>query len=1446
MVISFTPRLYLLVLVVLLSFQPRLVGQATGAQSSVSETVRATDAIKRREFIYLHVDRTLYEPGDRIDFRAYLTDGFKNLAGPLSDVVSIDLIGPNGAKIQTINLGPDGDGNLSTIDWDPDNRRPVHLGNFHLPRDGVGGRYTLRAYTNWLGNFGDLHHFTRYVYVQNTTRPNMLIDLEPARESFGPGDTLTYNATLRDRFGEPIVGSVLQADIRMDGSLLKRVMPITGAEGKVSVVWPLPAALATTDVLLSVTASTTTATETVLRRVSISLDTFHLSFYPEGGYRAVNADQVIAFHAESLDGKATDFSGQIFADGKPVMEVSSTHNGYGQFELPAYPAGTELVLRTTRPVRNTFRLPDADANAVAAHFAVEKGKGVLTTPANSVIRSLRIVTPEKSYYRDELVDGRSEVDLSGYPGGIYKIIAFDGDGLARWERVFYLAPITKAKIDLLQAPQIGGPDSLLLALQDSLGQKVQGAFSVAIVDDALYTRQNDKQANIQSQLLLNAELRGNIFEPNDFFDPMQPGAHAALESVVLCHGWRGLEWRLDREVYEPFKTGFVGYYQKTRSGISRRLAKPFTVGRNTFLPDTNKVYTVPLLNFADFAFTLLGEIPAYYGYRAPSGLQILPGALIYAPGQSSEEERKAQGIRRAQWKRINITEAETDSEMGINIRGSRGNTTDYYVDGVRVRGLSSIPDSQLEEVVVTGYGSSLKGKVSGAVVTHYSDSGLPGQYYSLRKRISAPAKPYFQLINIPTRMPVLFRTYSYPNHIDRYPPKGIVPNKLAWQGSVTFEKNGTVIIPTDVPDATATYRIVLEGIADDGSPIHAEKTFHTAAALEIVSKLPTRAVVGDTLLFTAAIRNNRDTTIEVVHRLVLPPGLTALSPPAGQLTLAPLQELQISRLVVAKEASSNSRLKWMVGGTYAKNSPSSQSKITVLPKLFTHEIVGLGQGKQEQVASFTTPGRIGGLTTKVEIFSGPGPELNAQLAAMLSTPNGCLEQTVSAAFPNIYITRLLAKDPAFTNSPEVRKALARNEEAIKKLNKFVGPNGGFALYPGSKERPDLTAYAVEFLREADREPRNTVDKAMLKNAEDYLSDTLHRGGFSAHPNQVFQLMAIRESTPEIDRLIAQHTDHIKAHPEEVFHAILLAHLYLRRGEKQMARSLVQWEEVEAVLGVERDRPFSSLSLSHSYGIYRSMELLGWYITALEELTPNSVEAQTAMGILQEYVGKKRYLSGQLRLRYLQSLLAMETHRKGLSAGTVEVRVNGKSFANQRFQPGEITIFDLDLRDSLLVDSTKITVRYAKAAAYPTFRFRAAWQRALPEPVADPPLTLSVGLPEYVTLEEPVRMSVSVENVSGKYQYAPMVQVGLPGNAQLLAKDLDRLMDLGEIDFYEFDGAYLNLYFTELEAGERIDLQLDLTAESEGRYSSPTSVAYPYYTPDQRHYVAGSSLSILRP
>ena len=104
------------------------------------------------EKVYLHLDRFYYSAGEDIWIKAYLVNAVTNKLSDNSNNLNIELISPGSKIIKRMILRID---------------NGVGDGDFHLGDSIASGNYMIRAYTNFMRNFGDIFFFERDIFVEN-------------------------------------------------------------------------------------------------------------------------------------------------------------------------------------------------------------------------------------------------------------------------------------------------------------------------------------------------------------------------------------------------------------------------------------------------------------------------------------------------------------------------------------------------------------------------------------------------------------------------------------------------------------------------------------------------------------------------------------------------------------------------------------------------------------------------------------------------------------------------------------------------------------------------------------------------------------------------------------------------------------------------------------------------------------------------------------------------------------------------------------------------------------------------------------------------------------------------------------------------------------------------------------------------------------------------------
>ncbi len=107
-------------------------------------------------------------------------------------------------------------------------------------------------------------------------------------------------------------------------------------------------------------------------------------------------------------------------------------------------------------------------------------------------------------------------------------------------------------------------------------------------------------------------------------------------------------------------------------------------------------------------------------------------------------------------------------------------------------------------------------------------------------------------------------------------------------------------------------------------------------------------------------------------------------------------------------------------------------------------------------------GIAGSREASIELSGMPAINLSKRLKELTAYPHGCLEQTTSAAFPQIYLSNLVD-----LSEKDQKRTADHVRAAIKKIGYFQLGNGGMAYWPGASQADEWsTSYVGHFLVEA--------------------------------------------------------------------------------------------------------------------------------------------------------------------------------------------------------------------------------------------------------------------------------------------------------------------------------------------------------------------------------------------
>jgi uncharacterized protein YfaS (alpha-2-macroglobulin family) len=183
------------------------------------------------------------------------------------------------------------------------------------------------------------------------------------------------------------------------------------------------------------------------------------------------------------------------------------------------------------------------------------------------------------------------------------------------------------------------------------------------------------------------------------------------------------------------------------------------------------------------------------------------------------------------------------------------------------------------------------------------------------------------------------------------------------------------------------------------------------------------------------------------------------------------------------------------------------------------------QPNQTWSTNYSAIGTAGTNSGSLEVSSIPPINLEKRLNFLIKYPHGCVEQTVSGVFPQLYLEKLTVLNE------QKKTEIERNiKAAIIKLKGHQTPDGGLAYWPGNNSADEWgTNYAAHFLIEA-QNAGYTLPVGMFDNLMRYLkgkanswspnSDNFYGGDLSQSYRLYVLSLAKRAEMAAMNRLKA--------------------------------------------------------------------------------------------------------------------------------------------------------------------------------------------------------------------------------------------------------------------------------------------------------------------------------------
>lgn len=281
-------------------------------------------------------------------------------------------------------------------------------------------------------------------------------------------------------------------------------------------------------------------------------------------------------------------------------------------------------------------------------------------------------------------------------------------------------------------------------------------------------------------------------------------------------------------------------------------------------------------------------------------------------------------------------------------------------------------------------------------------------------------------------------------------------------GPFYLEKGKTATHQITMPNYVGSVRAMVVA-AKDGAYGHTEETKFVRKPLMLLATLPRVLGPSETLKLPVNIFAMDKKVKNVKVNIEESSGLVELvGGKSKNLSFSKIGDQLATFDIKVKEAIGVAKFKMTATG--AGETASQEIEIQVRnPNPYVTEVTEKVLQPGEEWSSELIPVGVGGTNTgTLEISNIPPINLGRRLKYLVRYPHGCVEQTTSGAFPQLYVSRLLDVDE------RIKKETEKNiRRAIKRLKKFQTTEGGMAYWPGNRDNSDWgTSYAGHFLMEA--------------------------------------------------------------------------------------------------------------------------------------------------------------------------------------------------------------------------------------------------------------------------------------------------------------------------------------------------------------------------------------------
>lgn len=304
-----------------------------------------------------------------------------------------------------------------------------------------------------------------------------------------------------------------------------------------------------------------------------------------------------------------------------------------------------------------------------------------------------------------------------------------------------------------------------------------------------------------------------------------------------------------------------------------------------------------------------------------------------------------------------------------------------------------------------------------------------------------------------------------------------------WSGVKKTNSDGTISIPVNIPQFNGNVRLMAIAYSDQsfGS---AEKSMLVADDIILEPQVPRTLSQNDKLNSVVTVLNTTDNVKEVKLSVNVEGPLKIDGETQKTIKIKPKSSEFVSFRIEAKSDIGAGKIIFSTTGD-AKVKEEIEISVKPISPLYVESGSGSIKANETQMIKIPKDYLASTQSTSITISKFPALKYAKHLKSLIGYPYGCVEQTVSKVFPQLYfedLAKLVAPEFYKTTNPAYFV-----KEGIKKIESMQLYDGSIAYWQGGDYSSWWgTVYAAHFLVEA-RKAKYNVSESVLNNLLNYIS-----------------------------------------------------------------------------------------------------------------------------------------------------------------------------------------------------------------------------------------------------------------------------------------------------------------------------------------------------------------------